>query len=35
VLKAGDDYLRDRNAIDAALIFKTESDLEQSLSYLV
>ncbi len=35
VVKAADEFLRDRDAIDAALIFKTEAELEQSLSYLV
>ncbi len=35
VVKAADEFLRDREATDAALIFKTEAELEQSLSYLV
>ncbi len=34
-VKAGDDYLHDREAIDAALIFKTENELDQSLYYLI
>jgi hypothetical protein len=34
-IEAADDYLRDREAIDAAFIFKTEDELDQSLAYLV
>ena len=34
-VKAADDYLHDREAIDAALIFKTEQELDQSLYYLI
>lgn len=34
-LQAADDYLYDREAIDAALIFKTEAELDQSLYYLI
>lgn len=34
-VKAADDYLHDREAIDAALIFKTEAELDQSLYYLI
>ncbi len=35
LLKAADDYLTDRDAMDAALIFETESDLEQGLYTLI
>ena len=34
-LKAADDYLRNREALDAALIFETEDELDQSLYYLI
>ena len=35
LFKAADQYLHDREAIDAALIFKTESELDQSLYWLI
>ena len=34
-VKAADDYLSDNKAIDAALIFKTEAELDQTLYYLI
>ena len=34
-VKSADDYLRDRDAIDAALIFKDETDLDESLYWLI
>ena len=35
LFQAADDYLHDRSAIDAALIFQTEMRLDQSLYYLI
>lgn len=35
LLQAADDYLRDREAMDAALLFETESQLDQSLYFLI
>ena len=34
-VQAADDYLRDRDAIDAALLFGSEVQLDQSLYFLI
>ncbi len=34
-VQAADDYLRDRGAIDAALVFSDEPQLDQSLYFLI
>lgn len=34
-VQAADDYLKDRDAIDAALVFQSEIDLDQSLYFLI
>ena len=34
-VRAGDDYLRDRDAVDAALIFETEAELDESLYWII
>jgi len=34
-VKSADDFLRDRDAIDAALIFKDETDLDESLYWII
>ena len=34
-IQAADDYLSDNEAVDAALIFKTEAELDQTLYFLI
>ena len=34
-MQAADDYLGDNEAVDAALILKTEAELDQTLYYLI